>query len=133
MKYLAVILISFVISSCNEQVNKVYVSVKVLDEKGNGLPESQIQFNGQDTIFVIKTDFEGNVELQSLKAGNYKVDVSYVGYYSLEDYSILIDKDQQLNFEMKSFDLEAPNVEWEGGWITFEDDNGKIRSIKIKE
>lgn len=132
MKYLNVILVSFVIVSCSGQNNRVNVSVKVIDEKGNGLPESQVEFTNQDTTFVTKTDFEGSVSLEGLKAGIYKIGASYVGHYSLKDYSVQINQEQQLSFELKTVSLDAPNVEWKKGWMTFEDEKGKVKSVRMK-
>ena len=133
MRHLIIILISLLIYSCNRQNNRVDVFVKVFDVEGNGLPGSLLNFKGKDTTFFAKTDFEGNLALKGLKMGTYQVDVSYVGHYPLKGYSVLIDR-EQLSFELKSgLDLDSIDIRWQGGWVTFEDENGKVKSVRMKD
>jgi hypothetical protein len=133
MKHLLLILTLLSISSCFEKNHKVNISIKVLDEKGNGLPESIIELSGKDTVLVNKTDFEGKLILQDLKIGTYKLNISYIGHYPIKDSIILITQEKELYFKMNSsIGLDSANIKWNGGWVTFEDEKGQLRSVKSK-
>lgn len=133
MQYLIVLLVILVNCSCNSKNKRFDIGVKIVDENGEGLPESIIEFSNDDTTFSSKTNLEGILNYKKIKTGYYIVNILTVGYYSIEKYSILLDKNQQIEFQMKPLNLETPIVKWKGGWVTFEDKNGKIKSVKAKE
>lgn len=124
-----------IVSACNAQNKVTNLQIKILDEQKEGLPQSYLEISNKDTIIKQQTGLDGLLELKNFKKGEYKISVSVVGYYKLNDYPISLIKEQEfLNIEMKPVqNLNTPNILWEGGWVTYEDKDGKIKSIKTKE
>ena len=120
--------------SCNAQQN-IVLRLNIVDEKKIGIPQAEIILSNKDTSIVTKADLEGKLKIIELKKGTYKIYVSAMGYYILNDHSIKLKSErQQLYVEMKlANNLPNVNVEWEGGWVTLKDKEGNIISIRSKK
>lgn len=120
--------------SCGAQ-ETVVLNISVLDENKVGIPHAEIKLSTGKSTIIKKTNLEGETSIGGMQKGSYAIDVSAVGYHTLKNYSIRLESDQErINVEMQSpNNLSSPNVEWDGGWVTLEDKEGKIKSIRLKK
>ncbi|MFP5079152.1 TonB-dependent receptor [Pedobacter sp. JCM 36344] len=81
------------------------VSGKISDKSANILSGATVKLNGKTT----KTNTDGNYRFTNVKAGNYMLTLSYVGYQSLKK-SINLSADQKLDFELSPSTFLADEV-----------------------
>jgi len=129
--------IFFVLSltSCSAQQRVAELKIKIVDVQKTGLPEANIKISSSDTIINFKADLDGNIDIKNLKTGLYQVSAFAVGCFNLSNYPINItNNNTMIEIEMKQLDgLKSGSVEWSGGWVTLEDKQGKIISIRSKK
>ncbi len=128
--------VCFVLSlaSCNAQQSVAVLKIKIVDEQKIGLPEANIKISSSDTTINFKADLEGNIDVKNFKTGLYQVSSFAVGCFNLSNYPINITTNNtMIEIEMKQLEgLKSGSVEWSGGWVTLEDKQGKIISIRSK-
>ena len=123
------------LASCSAQDRLAVLKIKVVDEQKVGLPEANIKISSSDTTINIKADLEGNINVKNFKVGLYQVSAFAVGCFNLSNYNINITKNNtMIKIEMKQLKgLKSDPVEWSGGWVTLEDSQGKLISIRSKK
>ncbi|MBP7464150.1 MAG: carboxypeptidase-like regulatory domain-containing protein [Bacteroidales bacterium] len=67
---------------------------KVFDENGNPLYAVNVSVNVGGSIVGSTTDFDGVFKLKPLNAGTYTVDISYVGYRSVQKTDVKVYNNQ---------------------------------------
>ena len=121
------------VSSCRSQINNVSVKINIIDDKGNNIPEDKMKLYNKDTILISQTNLDGILEFYKLRKGKYKIDVSSFGNYTMKNIIIkLKSSEEQLVLEVKSVEVGHVDVEWDGGWVTYEDKDGNIKTIRCK-
>ena len=83
---------------------------KVVDAFNNDpLPFANIVLVG--TSRGTATDLNGNFKLKNIPAGNYKVEVSYLGYKKIQnEITITANKTLKINFKLKALTIEGNEV-----------------------
>ena len=128
------LLLVLCISSCITKQNVEVLNIKVIGEQKDGLPLAIVKMYNSDTTFVIETDFGGNLDLQNVKSGLYKADVSYTGYKRIKNYRLKIrNRNKNIVIAMKLLPLlDTVKVNWSGGRALFQDKDGKFQCVRIK-
>ncbi|MBC7566367.1 MAG: TonB-dependent receptor [Pedobacter sp.] len=81
------------------------VSGKISDKSGSALSGATVKLNGK----TAKTNTEGNYQFTNVKAGNYMLTLSYIGYQFLQK-SFNLSEDQKLDFELSPSTFLADEV-----------------------
>ena len=120
---------------CSAQQRIKVLKMKIVNEQKTGIPEANIKITNSDTTINFKVDLEGTIDIKNLKTGLYQVSAFAVGCFNLSNYPIkIINNNTMIEIEMKQLDgLKSGSVEWSGGWVTLEDKQGKIMSIRSKK
>jgi hypothetical protein len=123
------------LASCSAQQKVAVLKIKIVDEQKIGLPEANVKISSSNKTINFKANLEGNIDVKNFKTGFYQVSVFAVGYFNLSNYTINIaNNNTMIEIEMKQLKgLKSASVEWSGGWVTLEDKQGKIISIRSKK
>lgn len=109
MKKLFVLAVAVALSvSCYAQFS---ISGIVKDSVSNPIPGATIRI--ANTFKGVSSDNNGNYKLSNLKEGNYTVEVSFVGYQT-QQQEVELNKDVELNFDLKSSNQELNELIVEG-------------------
>ncbi len=92
------ILIFLLLSAIFVNAQKYSISGKVIDEEGNPLPGASVNLKG--TYLGTATNANGDFKITNVNAGNYVLEVSFIGYKTL-DKKINLQKDQSLKIKME--------------------------------
>lgn len=83
------------------------ISGRIMDKANNPLPGANIVIKG--TYKATYSDFEGNFDLGKLAAGNYQLQVTFIGYQSLVK-DIALNQDTPLNLNLIEETLVADEI-----------------------
>ena len=86
---------------------QISVTGKVTDNNQKALPGATIRIKNLKT--TVLSDAEGNFSLSNLNAGKYVINVSYLGYKSIEK-SVELSQNQALNFSLAPQNFLADEV-----------------------
>ena len=83
---------------------------RVTDDKGEGLPGTQVYISG--TSFGTMTDTEGNYILLNIPVGEYDVVFAMIGYsqHNVKNLSVVMDQTQWLNVKLQVESLSGDEV-----------------------
>ena len=126
-------LVILAILSCTEVKNSRQFKLNIVDENGIGIPEAQYEVKSVDTVVIGVADLEGNVIVEKIESNSCEISVQAVGFISLKNYEVDIRDSETLKIELKQFPLDSIQVEWEGGWMTIQSEDGQYRTIRIEE
>ncbi len=109
MKKLFVLAVAVALSvSCYAQFS---ISGVVKDSVSNPIPGATIRI--ANTFKGVTSDNNGSYRLSNLKEGNYTVEVSFIGYQT-QQQEIELNKDVELNFDLKTSNQELSELIVEG-------------------
>jgi len=83
---------------------------RVIDEKGEGIPGTQVYIPG--TSFGAMTDVEGNYYILNVPVGEYDIVFSMIGYrqHSVKNISVVMDQTQWLNIKLQIESISGEEV-----------------------
>lgn len=123
--------------SCNSRLinNRETLQGKILDKQNKeGIPNAKIKINSKDTTLEIMANLDGEFKVENISKGNYKIDISAIGYQHLSGYPIKFKDTTQIIIELElGVKLDSVSVNYEGSSIIYQDDSGNVKTAKGKK
>jgi hypothetical protein len=97
-------------------------------------PMASIELIKNDsTLFITKTDFEGQFKIDNLKKGVYRIKIRAIGYHDIEVTKLnLTNKSNDIKIELTNpIELKPVEIEWK--YFAIIDSTGTVRCVKKTE